>query len=116
MTTSIYSVIGVFIATIFGAIGALFLKLGADRLKFNFWKIIKNKYLVTGIISYILSTLIFVPSLKYGDLSILYPLVSTSYIWVILLSVHFLKEKMNKYKLIGICLIIIGVIFMGLGN
>ena len=36
--------------------------------------------------------------LKGGDLSILYPFVALTYIWVSLLSVKFLGEKMNLIK------------------
>lgn len=116
MVTSIYSIIGVLIASVLGAFGALYLKKGADRLKFNFWKILKNYYLIGGIICYGLSTLIFIPSLKYGELSILYPLVSVGYIWVIILSIIYLKEKMNTYKWLGIMSIIFGVILIGFGS
>jgi len=58
----------------------------------------------------------FIPALKGGDLSILYPFVSVTYVWVALLSVRFLGEKMNKFKWIGIAMIILGVSFIGIGS
>jgi uncharacterized membrane protein len=60
--------------------------------------------------------LLFIPALKGGDLSVLYPFVALAYIWVSLLSVKFLGEKMNKFKWLGIALIIIGVSFIGIGS
>ena len=65
---------------------------------------------------FVIGTMLFIPALRGGDLSILYPFVSLSYIWVALLSVRFLGEKMNKYKWIGIALIILGVSFIGIGS
>ena len=115
MATSIYSIFGVLFATIFGALGAFYLKLGANNLRFKLKSIIRNKNLIIGIFFYLLSTFIFIPSLKFGELSVLYPLVSVTYIWVIFLSSKYLNEEINKYKWIGIATIIIGVILIGLG-
>ena len=75
-----------------------------------------NYHLFGGVILYALGTIFFIPALKGGDLSVLYPFVALGYIWVSLLSVKFLGEKMNKFKWIGISLIIIGVTFIGLGS
>ncbi|MBS3113291.1 EamA family transporter [Candidatus Woesearchaeota archaeon] len=116
MKTSIYAIIGVFIASLFGGIGALYLKKGSDNIKLNFWKLIKNYDLIKGILCYGFSTLLFIPSLKFGELSVLYPITSFTYIWVILFSLIFLNERMNKYKWLGLILIVIGVILIGIGS
>ena len=65
---------------------------------------------------YAVGTILFIPALKGGDLSILYPFVALAYVWVSLLSVKFLGEKMNLVKWIGIALIIIGVSLIGIGS
>jgi uncharacterized membrane protein len=52
-------------------------------------------------------------ALKDGQLSILYPIISLSYVWVNLLSIHFFHEQMNLWKAIGIALIIGGVGLLG---
>ena len=116
MATSVYAAIGILIASVFAAYGALHLKLGANKLKFNLWKILQNIELIKGISFYIISTLIFIPSLKFGELSILYPLASVSYVLVLLLSKKHLNEEINNTKLLGIAAILIGVVFIGLGS
>ena len=116
MITKLWAIGLIFIATWFGAFGSLFFKLGAKDLTFNLKKLIKNYKIIFGIILYGLGTIIFIPALKGGELSILYPLVSLSYIWATLLSIAILKEKMNKFKWLGIIIIIIGVILIGIGN
>jgi uncharacterized membrane protein len=116
MTTSIWSIITVNIANIFAALGSYFLKKSSKNLKLSLSTIIGNKSLIIGVILYILSSVLFIPSLKYGELSILYPFVALSYVWVIVFSTKLLKEKMNSFKWIGVFLIIIGVVFIGLGS
>jgi uncharacterized membrane protein len=74
-----------------------------------------NHNLVKGIFMYALATVVFVPALKGGELSVLYPLVAVGYIWVCLLSVWLLKERMLWNKWLGIALIIVGVSLIGVG-
>ena len=102
----------IIIATLIGSVGALFLKKSADKFSFNFKGIIKNKNLIIGILLYGLSSIFFIATLKFGPLSVLYPVVATVYIWVALLSVKFLNEKMNLLKWLGIIFIIFGVILI----
>ena len=115
MTTPLWAIVVVLVACVIGAFGALFLKKGATNISFNFKKLIRNKKLFLGVIAYGISTIMFIPALKYGELSVLYPLVATSYLWVTLFSKWFLKEQMNLWKWIGISIILIGIIFIGLG-
>ena len=75
-----------------------------------------NYHLFGGVGLYAIGTILFIPALKGGELSVLYPFVALNYIWVSLLSVKFLGEKMNRFKWLGIALIIIGVSFIGLGS
>ncbi|PIN68780.1 multidrug transporter [Candidatus Woesearchaeota archaeon CG11_big_fil_rev_8_21_14_0_20_43_8] len=104
------------LATFIGSIGAIILKKGSDRIKLNIKALITNYHLILGIVTYVISAAIFILALRIGDLSFVYPLVATSYIWASLFSVRFLGEKMNKLKWIGIGIIIIGVTFIGMGS
>jgi len=97
----------------FGSFGPIYLKKGS-AMSFKYFY--KNFNLIFGVFFYGVGTVLFIPALKGGELSILYPLVSLMYIWVSLLSVKMLGEKMNKFKWIGILLIILGVSLIGLGS
>ena len=99
-----------------GAYGAILLKKGADRLRFNLKSIIRNKQLILGFILYGLGTVLYIFALRGAELSILYPLVSLTYVFIAILSQLILKEKMNRYKWLGIALILIGVSLIGLGK
>ena len=102
------------VSTLLGALGALMLKQGASILKFQIKVIIRNYNLWLGFLLYVFASIIFVYALKFGELSMIYPLTSLSYIWVTLLSVVLLKEEVRLKKWIGISLILVGVILLSL--
>jgi uncharacterized membrane protein len=115
MTTSVMAIMLVLAACVVGAFGALGLKLGsAGHLHPR--HVLKNYKLLLGLFLYGVSTVMFIPALKYGDLSVLYPLTSATQVWVVILSVFFLKEKMNTLKWAGIVAIIIGVTLISIGG
>ena len=103
------------IGTLIGSVGALLFKLASKKMNQNIFQFLKTPCFYGGASLHGLSALLFVYALKFGDLSALYPLVSLAYIWTILLSLWFLKEKINNYKWIGIFLIVIGIIFISVG-
>ena len=116
MTTPLWAMGLVIFAAFVGAIGPILLKkAAASDIHINL-SALKNKNLVLGILVYGIATIMFFPAVKAGDLSVIYPLVSTTYIWVSLLSMKLLGEKMSKWKWGGIALILIGVTFIGLGS
>ena len=111
MSTTI-SIVLMVIASVVAAFGQLNLKLGSTNLKINLSEILKNYMLLAGFFFYGISIIISVIALRGSELTILYPLASLNYIWVSLLSVKYLKERMNKYKWLGIVLIILGVVLI----
>ena len=116
MATQLWAIGLVILGTFVGAFGPILLKKASARKLSKISSLIKNYYLFGGISLYAIGTVLFIPALKGGDLSVLYPFVSLAYIWVSLLSVKFLGEMMNKYKWVGIALIILGVTFIGIGS
>lgn len=95
----------VFIAAILGSYGALYLKKASKKFKLT-------KDLIKGASLYGAALILIIIALKYGPLSVVYPFVSIQYIFVSLLSVKYLNEKMTRLKWVGILLILIGVIFI----
>ena len=116
MATSLFAITLVIIATIIGSFGGLFLKKGSSRVSFNLKNWLTNYYLYLGGTFYGASSIFSIIALKFGELSVLYPFASLTYIWIALLSKFILKEKINIWKYIGIAFILIGVSFIGLGS
>jgi len=108
----INSIILVILSSICAAFGALKLKVSSSNLTIK--NFIKNKNFIYGIILYGSSAVLFLFALKKEELSFLYPFVSASYIFTIILSKKYLNEKINKWKLISIFCIIMGIILIGL--
>ena len=69
----------------------------------------KDPNLYLGVGFPLVGTVLFIPALRGGDVSVLYPLISTQYIWASFWSVKWLGARMNGLKWIGIALIIGGV-------
>lgn len=116
MTTELWAVGLVILAASLGSLGPVYLKKSAKDFSLNLKKLIKNRNLIIGLIFYAIGTILFIPALRGGELSILYPLVATTYIWVSFWSVKLLKERMNIFKWLGISVIIVGIAFIGLGS
>ena len=116
MATQLWAIVLVLVVSVIGAVGSLFLKKGSKTVSKNIFKLIKNDMLLIGVLMYAITVPIYIIALKGGELSVLFPIVSTTYIWSSLLAMYFLNEKMNKFKWMGIFLIIIGVMFIGLGS
>lgn len=116
MTTSIIAINLTVLVSVLNAIGALFLKKGAAKFNFSLIQMISNYYIIAGGIFYILSTMLFLIALKSGELSVLYPLAALSYIWVSLLSITILNEKISNIHALGIVLVVAGVITITLAG
>ena len=113
--TELWAILLVLVATTLGSLGPIFLKKASADFKLHPKHLFRNKNLFIGLFFYGVGTILFIPALRGGELSVLYPLVALAYVWVPLLSIKFLQEKMNKLKWIGIALIIVGVSCIGLG-
>ena len=114
--TPFQSMVLVGIASFFGSFGALFLKTGAAKLNLGLRYLFLNGRLLIGITLFGTSSLAYVVGLRHGELSVLYPLVSLGYIWTLLWSALFLKERITRNKLLGLLLIVLGIVLIGFGK
>jgi drug/metabolite transporter (DMT)-like permease len=106
----------VFGASFIGSIGAVFLKSGADRLHFDIKSLLHNWRLMAGVVTFVASSLLYLKGIKHGELTILYPMVSLGYVWTLLWSRLFFHEPLTRSKFLGLACIILGIVFLALGN
>ena len=97
------------VCAVFGALGQLFFKFGSANVSFNILSWILNVNVIVGLIFYAIATIIFIMVLKKAQLSMLYPVVATSYIWVAIFSIFIIKENISLLNWLGFALIIGGV-------
>ncbi len=112
--TRIQSVGLVFICTILGAAAQILMKNGVNNMThFSLMQAIQNVPLLAGYCLYGINTLLLMLALRDGELSMLYPIIALTYVWVTMLSTYFFNEHVTLLKLAGIMVIVAGVTVLG---
>ncbi|SPE35690.1 conserved membrane hypothetical protein [Candidatus Sulfopaludibacter sp. SbA3] len=106
----------VFCCTLLGAAAQILMKTGANQLSHGVMGILTNIPLICGYTLYGMSTVLLVLALKDGELSLLYPVIALTYVWVTGLSFLVFHDTANPFKLVGIVIIVIGVAVLGKGG
>ncbi len=76
---------------------------------------IATPYVFLGFALYAVSSLLWLNIISQVKLSIAYPMISLSYVVVVILSSVLLKERVNLVTIAGLLLICVGVSLMGVG-
>lgn len=105
----------VVLATIFTAIAQLSFKLGSAQGGILIGPLPLNPIIAAGFIAYGIAALLFIYALRGGELSVLYPLWSLSFVWIFLVSIFTLKEAVSVINWLGVALIMLGVSLVGRG-
>ena len=118
MKTPVISIVLVLVASFIGSFGAVFLKGGALKLEFTVAGLVRNYRLFLGVVFFLLSSVFFLEGIRRpgAELTVLYPMVSLSYIWTLLWSRLFFKEPFTRTKLYGLGLILTGILILQLGR
>jgi uncharacterized membrane protein len=109
MQTKIWAIGLAALCALLGSSGQLLFKLGSSSVMLSLSSWVTNFKVITGMMLYGLSAILFIFALKYGNLSVLYPVIATSYVWVALISNKMLGEPMSLPQWGGIALILLGI-------
>jgi uncharacterized membrane protein len=112
--TPLKSIFFVLLCTLLTSAGQYFIKLGSVQIN-NFASIF-NFSLIFGLFLYGSAAILLLLALRNGELSVLYPFIALSFVWVFLISTFVLKENILLINWFGLVLIILGVYFTGLGS
>lgn len=114
-------IVQILISVFLGALGQILVKFGAVNLDLNFSpdhlvqsliSIIKNVPVMSGIISYGISFLLWIKVLSKVELSYAYPMVSLGYVLIMIFSYFLFKENITPLRITGVIFIIVGVILV----
>ena len=116
--TPVKSILLVVVCTIIGAAAQILMRWGADHIGGGqgIQAILTNWPLLGGYACLAANTLLLVVALREGQLSVLYPIIALTYVWVAILSPMFFDDTMNLPKVMGIALVVVGVSFIGAGS
>jgi drug/metabolite transporter (DMT)-like permease len=116
MKTKPIAIFLIIICTFFLAIGQLFFKQASPDFSFDIIQLITNKFLILAIAMYAICAILAIFALRDGELSVLFPLIPLSFIWVAFLAFFILGEVFTYSKIAGILSILIGAFFVGYGG
>ena len=110
----------IFIAVFLSAVGQIFLKIAANTigpisLKSNVLELLSlsmNIYLLLGLMSYFISTVIWIVALSRVSVSIAYPMISLGYVFVALAAWFLFNEPLSSIKLLALGIITFGIILL----
>ncbi|MFH1850486.1 MAG: hypothetical protein ABH879_10000 [archaeon] len=115
MKTKAWAIMLIVSCTIFSSAGQYFFKAGAAKLVFDLAGLITNYNIMLGFLLYGIACAGMIIALKNGELSVLYPFVSLSFVWVSAVSVYVLGETLTAANWGGVAVIIAGVSLLGYG-
>lgn len=105
MPKSVYSML--IAATMCGAIGQVFFKLGANGR--NGLLEFVNPWILAGLAAYGLSTMLWIFSLSRAPLTVVYPFTALTFVIVYLAGVLVLGEAASARSITGICVVLVGL-------
>lgn len=115
--TSLASIGLIVLSTVSGAAAQILLRFGADAIEgANLIGIITNIPLIGGYACLAVNVVLVVLALRGGQLSILYPIVALTFVWVAILSQVYFQDVISIPKIAGLTLIVAGVSFIGAGS
>lgn len=107
------AIILILFTTLLTSAAQLLYKFGASGLNLSFAGIVYNKFFILGTLIYFIAGALAFLSFRNGEVTVIYPILATSYVWVAIFSVYLLGEKVNLFKIIGILTIVGGVSLIG---
>ena len=113
MKTPILNIFLFVIAAVLGAAGQFFYKTGAGKITgaplsyFNIW-------LLAGVVCYVAVMGLFVAAFKKGgELSVLYPIYASTFIWAAILSLVAYGTPIKPANIAGMALLVAGMYLTG---
>lgn len=110
--TELWAISLMIICTLFTSSAQILYKIGANKLSYDIISIITNWQIILGLILYAFGAVLVITAFRGGEVTVLYPIITSSYIWVTLASSYFFGESIGIFKCMGVSLIILGILFI----
>lgn len=120
---TMFAITMVLICVLVGSLGQVIWKQGMSSMDkissfdelLNFkilFNIFTNKYILLGILLYVMGFILWLAAMSTLDVSFMYPMLSLAYVVTAILAVIFLGESVSLSRWAGIALVVIGCILI----
>lgn len=99
------AVLLVFVSSLLAAVAQGLYKFGSAVVPFSWF----HWALLSGLFVYCVAGFLIIISLKFVDMSVVFPVLALSFVWTALLSVLFFHEMVSVLNWFGVLLITLGV-------
>jgi len=99
-----------FLCAFLAATAQIFQKMGGSNLPEITWPIF------AGILIYTIGWIVFITALKEGDVTVIFPIVATSYIIVTIYALVIFNEQISLLRWMGVIFIFVGIAMIGVSR
>jgi len=107
------------VCIVFGAVGQILMKTGVSQIgqignlgklinPSTVFSIFTNVYVIGGLLLYAMAFFLWLGALSTLDVSLMYPLLSLSYVVTAILGLIFLKEDITLLRWVGVMVVVAG--------
>ncbi len=76
--------------------------------------VFKDKWSIIGVIIYFIGLPIYLFALDNGQLSFVYPTFASSFVFILIISKYALKEKISRFRVLGVLFVILGIVIIAM--
>ncbi len=112
-----------FMASLANALSQIFLKIGVTRLNLTgcslmtaVLRLASSAHIWTGLILFCLSLGVYIFLLSHNELSLIFPAMGATYLFVVALAALVLNERLDFWRLSGAGVIAIGLALLAVAN
>lgn len=116
METELWAVAAGILSSLMAAAATFFLKRGGAETRLSLRRFYVDRRVFGAILLYLLSSLFFIIALRGAQLSVLLPLGTLEYVWILVFAKKFLREEIGLAKGFGVGCIVLGLFLVGLGS
>jgi len=117
MKTHWWAIALIICTTFCTSLGQYFFKVGANLdILLTYPEILILWPILAGFVSYGVGAVLMIIAFKGGEVTVLYPIVATSYVWVVLMSAFVFGEALTPLKVLGSLILVVGITFIARGS
>ena len=102
------------LSNMLGAAGQILLKLSANKRHACIWNEYFNKLVVSGYFLFLLSMFLMIVAYQGVEFKLAPVISSLSYFYILILGKIFLKTQITRNKIVGVCIIVLGIVVFNL--